>query len=50
MQEKKIEIIYREMEDSIQVEMNTGDVSPYTLIGIFEHFINKIKKRLDNES
>jgi hypothetical protein len=48
MKEYKIEIIYTEGEGSIQTQLNTGGISPYTLIGIFEHFIGKIKNRLDS--
>ena len=46
--EYKIEIIYTEGEGSINTQLNTDGISPYTLIGIFEHFVGKIKKRLDN--
>jgi len=45
--EHKIEITYKEENGSIQVQMNSDGLSPYTLIGVFEHFIGRIKKRLD---
>lgn len=48
MKHHEITIIYKEEEGSVNVELDTGGVSPYTLIGIFEHFIGKIKNRLDS--
>jgi len=48
MKHHEITIIYKEEEGSINVELDTDGVSPYTLIGIFEHFVGKIKKRLDS--
>jgi hypothetical protein len=47
MKHHEVKIIYKEEEGSVNVELDTDGMSPYTLIGIFEHFISKIKKRLD---
>jgi hypothetical protein len=48
MKHHEITINYKEEEGSVNVELDTDGVSPYTLIGIFEHFIGKIKNRLDS--
>lgn len=47
MKHSEVKIIYKEEDGSVNVELDTDGMSPYTLIGIFEHFIGKIKKRLD---
>jgi hypothetical protein len=48
MKHHEITIIYKDEEGSINVQLDTDGICPYTLIGIFEHFIGKIKKRLDS--
>lgn len=48
MKHHEITIIYKDEEGSINVQLDTDGICPYTLIGILEHFIGKIKNRLDS--
>lgn len=41
-----IKIYYEESDNGISVQMDTDGLSPYTIMGIFEHFSDQIKRRV----
>jgi hypothetical protein len=51
MKEYTIEITYKESDGQIICNLHSDGCSPYTLIGILEHFTDRIKQGLgDTES
>jgi len=51
MNDYEITITYTENEGVIGCSLKTDGCSPYTLIGIFEHFIDRLKEKLgDNDT